>query len=74
MRSFYVALPIVSLLAPSVLAEAAAFQHGNFARTAVMYAPWKTKGLTVRPWRSDVHFGPVQRDRVLYVTTRADGP
>ena len=30
---------------------------GNFARTTIMYCLWKTKGVTVRPWRKDVVFG-----------------
>lgn len=30
---------------------------GNFARTTIMYCLWKTKGVTVEPWRKDVVFG-----------------
>jgi len=45
---------------------------GNNARTSLMYALWKTRGLTVRPWRSDVRYGTVQADHTLYVTARAD--
>lgn len=30
---------------------------GNFARTTIMYCLWKTKGVTIRPWRKDVVFG-----------------
>jgi hypothetical protein len=47
---------------------------GNFARTAIMYALWKTQGLTIRPWRKDVRFGAVVKDDVLYVTITADAP
>jgi hypothetical protein len=45
---------------------------GNFARTSLMYALWKTAGLTVQPWRADVRFGAVQQDRTLYVCLVAD--
>ncbi len=47
---------------------------GNFARTAIMYALWKTQGLTIRPWRKDVRFGAVLKDDVLYVSLTADAP
>ncbi|MBM4033539.1 MAG: hypothetical protein FJ291_17390 [Planctomycetes bacterium] len=30
---------------------------GNSARTAIMYALWKTLGLTVQPWRPDLRLG-----------------
>jgi hypothetical protein len=33
---------------------------GNFARTSLMYALWKTQGLTVDPWRADVRFGAMR--------------
>ncbi len=45
---------------------------GNSARTAIMYALWKTQGLTIRPWREDVRFGAVRRDGKLYVSLIAD--
>jgi hypothetical protein len=45
---------------------------GNFARTSIMYALWKTAGLSVRPWRADVRFGAVQQDRTLYICLVAD--
>jgi len=32
---------------------------GNIARTSIMYALWKTQGLTVQPWRADVRLGAV---------------
>ncbi len=32
---------------------------GNAARTALMYALWKTQGVTVAPWRDDVQLGAV---------------
>ena len=45
---------------------------GNSARTAIMYALWKTKGLTVRPWRADLRFGSFQDGDTLYVSIAAD--
>ena len=45
---------------------------GNFARTTIMYCLWKTKGLTIRPWREDVVFGAVQEPDVLKITLRAE--
>jgi len=45
---------------------------GNNARTSLMYALWKTRGLTVRPWRKDVRFGAVQFKNTLYITVRAE--
>ena len=35
---------------------------GNFARTAIMYSLWKTRGATISPWRSDVVLGAENRD------------
>ena len=36
-----------------------------------MYCLWKTKGLTIRPWREDVVFGAVQEPDALKITLRA---
>lgn len=47
---------------------------GNFARTTIMYCLWKTKGLTIRPWREDVIFGAVQDGDTLKITLRAEKP
>lgn len=47
---------------------------GNFARTSIMYALWKTQGLTVRPWRKDVRLGAALADGRLHVTLSADAP
>ncbi len=41
---------------------------GNSARTAIMVALWKTQGLTVQPWRSDVKFGAFRQGDTLYVS------
>jgi hypothetical protein len=45
---------------------------GNFARTTIMYCLWKTKGLTIRPWREDVAFGAVQDGDVLKISISAE--
>jgi len=47
---------------------------GNSARTAIMYALWKSAGLTVQPWRADVRLGAVQRGRTLCVSLLAEKP
>ena len=47
---------------------------GNSARTAIMYALWKTQGLTVRPWRADVRVGAVALDGALCVSLVAAEP
>ncbi len=44
---------------------------GNFARTTIMYCLWKTKGVTIRPWRDDVIFGAVQKGDVLHLTIKS---
>jgi rhamnogalacturonyl hydrolase YesR len=45
---------------------------GNNARTSLMYALWKTRGLTVRHWRKDIRFGAVQVENTLYITMHAE--
>jgi hypothetical protein len=47
---------------------------GNFARTSIMYALWKSQGLTAHPWRRDLQVGAVRQGDSLYVTLRADEP
>jgi len=41
---------------------------GNFARTSLMYALWKTAGITVSDWQSDLSYGAVVDDKTLYLT------
>ncbi len=41
---------------------------GNYARTAILFALWKTQGCHIEPWRADVAVGAVEQDGVLYVT------
>ncbi len=47
---------------------------GNFARTSIMYALWKTQGVHVEPWRADVRVGAVREGEALYVSVTADKP
>jgi len=44
---------------------------GNFARTTIMYCLWKTKGLTISPWRDDVVLGAVQDGDALKISISA---
>jgi hypothetical protein len=47
---------------------------GNFARTSLMYALWKTQGVTVQPWRADVRFGAVREGGSIFLCLNADQP
>ncbi|MCX5647803.1 MAG: hypothetical protein NTX40_01725 [Planctomycetota bacterium] len=47
---------------------------GNFARTSIMYALWKTQGATVRPWRADVRIGSVRNGQAVCLNLAADEP
>lgn len=40
---------------------------GNFARTSLMYALWKTQGVRIIPWREDVLLGAVANEGELMV-------
>jgi len=44
---------------------------GNFARTTIMYCLWKTKGLTISPWRDDVILGAVKDGDALKISISA---
>ena len=48
------------------------YGDGNFNRTSLMYALWKTQGTSVRPWRSDVRFGAVRRGNDVALVIEAD--
>jgi hypothetical protein len=37
-----------------------------------MYCLWKTKGLTINPWREDVVFGAVDDGNILKISIRAE--
>ena len=47
---------------------------GNYTRTALMFALWKTGGCRIEPWRADVSFGAVQKDGELYLTIHSRWP
>jgi hypothetical protein len=47
---------------------------GNFARTSLMYALWRTQGGTVQPWRTDVRFGAVRDGATVCFSLVADQP
>jgi hypothetical protein len=47
---------------------------GNFARTSLMYALWKTQGVTVQPWRPNVRFGAVREGGTVYLSLLTDQP
>lgn len=48
---------------------------GNSARTALMYALWKTQGTTASPWRDDLRLGAARgEDGGLLVTIAGDWP
>ena len=40
---------------------------GNYARTAIMVALWKTQGTQIRPWRADLSYGAVAEGETLLV-------
>lgn len=44
---------------------------GNFARTSLMHALWKTAGLTVSNWREDLVLGASARNETLHVFLQA---
>jgi len=47
---------------------------GNFARTTLMYALWKTQGCHIEPWRADVRIGAVRDGDTLFISLAADKP
>jgi hypothetical protein len=47
---------------------------GNFARTSLMVALWKTQGVTVQPWRADVRLGAVREGDSFVLCLTADQP
>lgn len=49
-----------------------AHPDGNFERTAIMYALWKTNGLHCFPWCEDVMFGSELKNGELYISISAD--
>lgn len=53
---------------PSGFIEAR-YLDGNFIRTALLYASYKTQGTMISPWRNDVYLGAAynKNDKVLYI-------
>lgn len=45
---------------------------GNFARTSLMYALWKTAGVRLSDWQSDVNLGASIAKNALYVTVSSE--
>jgi hypothetical protein len=50
------------------------YADGNFNRTSIMYALWKTAGTHVQPWRPDVGFGAAREGDALRISLRAGSP
>jgi hypothetical protein len=48
-----------------------AYADGNFNRTSIMYALWKTAGATIHPWREDVVVGAAREGALLAISLRA---
>jgi hypothetical protein len=48
------------------------YGDGNFNRTSLMYALWKTQGTSVRPWRADVRYGAVRQGDAVALAIDAD--
>jgi hypothetical protein len=47
---------------------------GNFARTSLMYALWKSQGCRLEPWRPDLRIGAVREGDTLRLVLAADQP
>ena len=47
---------------------------GNYTRTAIMYALWKSKGAHVRPWRGDLAIGAEQLGDELWISVKSHWP
>jgi len=47
---------------------------GNFARTTIMYNLWKSKGVYVQPWRSDLFLGAEQKGDSLLISLETQTP
>jgi len=45
---------------------------GNFARTSLLYALWKTQGTTAQPWRPDVRLGAARHGEALHLALSAE--
>ncbi len=45
---------------------------GNFARTTIMYAFWKSQGTYLKPWKPDLYWGALMRGDTLLIQVRAE--
>lgn len=50
------------------------YLDGNFARSTLLYALWKTQGATLHPWRDDVQLGATRSENEVLLYLRADRP
>jgi hypothetical protein len=48
------------------------YGDGNFNRTSLMYAMWKTQGVSAHPWRKDLRYGAERRGDSVFVVVEAD--
>ena len=48
------------------------YGDGNFNRTSLMYAMWKTQGVSAHPWRADLRYGALRRGDSLFVAVEGD--
>jgi hypothetical protein len=48
------------------------YGDGNFNRTSLMYAMWKTQGVSAHPWRADLRYGAERRGDSVFVVVEAD--
>ncbi len=67
-------LPVLLALQQDFGVVAGWHGDGNYVRTAIMLALWKTKGAQIRPWRGDVSVGGVVEDGVLYLSVQSVWP
>jgi len=49
-----------------------AHPDGNFERTAIMYALWKTQGIHCSPWRDDLKIGSEFKNGKLYIAVSSE--
>ncbi len=48
------------------------YGDGNFARTTIMYCLWKTLGMSIHPWRSDIQPGAVWMEDQMAISITAN--
>ena len=50
------------------------YLDGNFSRSTLLYALWKTQGTTLQPWRDDLQLGATRRDHEVLLYLYAATP